>query len=243
MRKCIATVLLALSFVTGCAGEASDEAEPRARRLTDARPIQELAVSASPDQTFLTYGADVVRVYPPEAKPPADLTEGYVVLDVWPVEVDTKDPVKVQCGGPAGGVCTSGCQGTSCTSGPPPPVISPYAAHPNKLAAQRWLEELVQAEERLVTDVEVLQEILHRYTAIDRRDAIQPAFDALRGVVDDVFAIDLADAERAKAIVLERRQLSARDSLHAAVMERHGVGRILSFDRGFDTLPGVTRMP
>jgi hypothetical protein len=33
-----------------------------------------------------------------------------------------------------------------------------------------------------VTDAEVLQEILHRYVAIDRRDAIQPAFDALLGV-------------------------------------------------------------
>ena len=31
----------------------------------------------------------------------------------------------------------------------------------------------------LLTDAEVLQEILHRYVAINRRDAIQPAFDAL----------------------------------------------------------------
>jgi hypothetical protein len=33
-----------------------------------------------------------------------------------------------------------------------------------------------------VTSAEVLQEILHRYVAINRRDAIQPAFDALPGV-------------------------------------------------------------
>ena len=37
--------------------------------------------------------------------------------------------------------------------------------------------------QRLVTDAEVLQEILHRYVAIDRRDAIQPAFDALLGAL------------------------------------------------------------
>jgi hypothetical protein len=49
---------------------------------------------------------------------------------------------------------------------------------------------------------EVLQEILHRYVAIDRRDAIQPSFDALIGIVDQVLAVDRVIAERAKQIVL-----------------------------------------
>jgi uncharacterized protein len=52
------------------------------------------------------------------------------------------------------------------------------------------LEKLIRDRERLTTDAEVLQEILHRYVAIDRRDAIQPAFDALLGVVDEVLAVD-----------------------------------------------------
>src|ERR1700730_12512664 len=38
--------------------------------------------------------------------------------------------------------------------------------HPNKEGAQRLLEEAAIAGERLVTDVEVLQEILHRYDAL-----------------------------------------------------------------------------
>jgi predicted nucleic acid-binding protein len=116
------------------------------------------------------------------------------------------------------------------------------APHPHKADAQRLLERLVSDQQRLVTDAEVLQEILHRYGAIDRRDAIQPAFDALMGVVDQVLPIDQAAAERAKEIVLARRGLSARDALHAAVMHQHGIERILSFDSGFDGLPGVTRV-
>jgi len=36
--------------------------------------------------------------------------------------------------------------------------------------------------------------------------------------------------------------LSARDALHIAVMEQNGIGRILSFDSGFDGLPGITRL-
>jgi len=116
------------------------------------------------------------------------------------------------------------------------------ASHPHKADAQRLLERAVVDSDKLVTSAEVFQEILHRYTAIGRRDAIQPSWDLLAAVTDEVFAIDLADADRARAIVLERQTLSARDALHVAVMERHGVTRILSFDAGFDTLPGLTRL-
>jgi len=88
----------------------------------------------------------------------------------------------------------------------------------------------------------VFQEILHRYGAIDRRDAIQPAFSALLGVVDEVLQIELADVERAKEVMLAERRLPAREAIHLAVMERREVTRILSFDTHFDGYPGVTRI-
>jgi predicted nucleic acid-binding protein len=116
------------------------------------------------------------------------------------------------------------------------------APHPHKADAQRLLERLISSRERLVTDAEVMQEILHRYVAIDRRDAIQPAFDLLSHLVDEVLPVDEAAVERAKDIVMGHRRLSARDALHIAVMERHGVARILSFDSGFDGVPGITRL-
>ena len=113
---------------------------------------------------------------------------------------------------------------------------------PHKTDAQRLLEKLIANRERLVTDAEALQEILHRYVAIDRRDAIQPAFDALLGVVDEVLSVDRVAAERAKQIVLGYRQLSARDAVHLAVMEQNGIRQILSFDAGFDAFPGIARL-
>ena len=122
------------------------------------------------------------------------------------------------------------------------PMYLVGAAHPHKVDAQRWLEKLVSERQRLVTDAEVLQEILHRYVAINRRDAIQLAFDALLGVVDQVLAVDVGAVERAKAIVLGYKRLSARDAVHIAVMEQHGIDRILTFDAGFDGFPGVTRL-
>jgi len=116
------------------------------------------------------------------------------------------------------------------------------APHPHKSDAQRLLEKLVSDRQRLVTDAEVLQEILHRYVAINRRDAIQPAFDALLGVADQVLPVDRSVAERAKGIVLGRRHMSARDAVHLAIMEQHGIGQILTFDSGFDGFPGITRL-
>lgn len=71
---------------------------------------------------------------------------------------------------------------------------------------------------------------------------IQPAFDALLGVVDEVLPIAQKDVERAREFVLGRRGVSARDALHAAVMGREGITRIMSFDAGFDDLPGISRL-
>lgn len=122
------------------------------------------------------------------------------------------------------------------------PMYLVGTAHPHKRDAQRLLEKLVSERERLVTDAEVLQEILHRYVAIDRPDAIQPAFDVLLGVVDQVLAVDRAVVERAKQVVLGNRRLSARDAVHLAIMEQPGIERILTFDSGFDEFPGVQRV-
>lgn len=122
------------------------------------------------------------------------------------------------------------------------PMYLVGAMHPHKLDAQRLLETALSDGERLVTDAEVLQEICHRYVAINRRDAIQPAFDAILGVVDDVLPIARVDAEEAKDTLLRYRDLSARDALHLAVMSRHGIDRLMSFDRGFDAYPTITRL-
>jgi predicted nucleic acid-binding protein len=122
------------------------------------------------------------------------------------------------------------------------PMYLVGAPHPHKLNAQRLLETAFSAGERLVTDAEVLQEICHRYVAIARREAIQPAFDALLGVVDEVLPIDQHDAESAKDTLLAYPPLSARDAVHIAVMERHSIERIMTFDRGFDAYPGLERM-
>ena len=102
------------------------------------------------------------------------------------------------------------------------------------------LEKFVSERQRLVTDAEVLQEILN--APINWRHDIQLAFDALLNVVDEVLPLDRAVAERAKQIVLGYRRLSARDAIPLAVMQPNGIGQILSFDSGFDGFAGVKRL-
>lgn len=116
------------------------------------------------------------------------------------------------------------------------------APHPHKTEAQLLLDRLIAAGERLVTNAEVLQEILHRYTAIHKREAIGPALQVTLDIADDVFPIEQRDVLRAAEIVQNPAQLSARDAIHIAVMERHGVRSIFSFDADFDRWPGIKRI-
>lgn len=122
------------------------------------------------------------------------------------------------------------------------PMYLVGAAHPNKVDAQRRLEALVTDRARLVTDAEALNEMLHRYTALDRRGYVQLAFDALLGIVDEVLPVGRDSIELAKQLCLQYPTLPVRAAVHVAVMQQHGIQTVLSFDPGFDRLPGLTRL-
>jgi predicted nucleic acid-binding protein len=56
--------------------------------------------------------------------------------------------------------------------------------------------------------------------------------------VDEVYPIERDDVTRSRDIVLSGR-LTARDAIHVAVMHRHGISRIMTFDEGVAELPGI----
>jgi predicted nucleic acid-binding protein len=122
------------------------------------------------------------------------------------------------------------------------PMYLVGAPHPLKDRARLLLEQAVTHGERLVTSAEVLQEILHRYRAIQRPDAMRAALETLVSLADEVYPIDRRDVLRAAALLESLPVLSARDALHVAVMERHGVSAILSFDAGFDAVSSIRRV-
>ncbi len=122
------------------------------------------------------------------------------------------------------------------------PMYLVGAPHPLKDAARAAIERCVNRGERMVTSAEVMQEILHRFVAIRRPQAIQAALDVLAGVVDAVLPIEAVDVTNARDVLLSRASLSARDALHVAVMKRHGIERVMSFDAGFDAVGWIERV-
>ena len=116
------------------------------------------------------------------------------------------------------------------------------APHPNKDRAKKLLERLIEDKERFVTDVEVYQEILHRYTAIRQADAIDAAFASLDAITDETMTFGMSEIRAAREMISSVDGISARDALHVSIMRSAGVNRILSMDRGFDACVGIERL-
>ncbi len=94
----------------------------------------------------------------------------------------------------------------------------------------------------MVTDVEVYQELLHRYTRINRFQALDDALESLDSIADEVLSSSRLEVRAARALIESFQGISARDAIHVAVMYRAGITQVLSFDRGFDNCPGITRL-
>lgn len=120
-----------------------------------------------------------------------------------------------------------------------------YAAGAAHALKQPCLQILTDMDKQLihaVTSVEVVQEILRRYSALNRRaDAIRLA-NNLMTLTAEIYPVSLADINRAIQLHQQYMKLTVRDSIHAATMYNHGLVYILSTDAHFDGLPGITRI-
>ena len=116
--------------------------------------------------------------------------------------------------------------------------------HPRREDAARIVTQLVRENESLVSSAEVVQEILHRYHAIHRREFVQPAIRLLLELTEgEIFPVTLSDTLRAGELLVSYPAISSRDAVHLAVMESRGIPRIVSFDRGFDAATEIERIP
>lgn len=114
--------------------------------------------------------------------------------------------------------------------------------HPHRAPSLRLLERMREGEIEGVTSTEVLQEILYRYTALNRRDLAFEVYDLTVELSATVLPVTLADMERARRLLEGNPAFGVRDAVHAAVMIEHGLKWIASFDSGFDGFPGVRRL-
>ena len=109
-------------------------------------------------------------------------------------------------------------------------------------ACRRALRAAAEQDVTLVTSAEVLQEILHRYIAIERPSHARAVYDAAIDICAEILPIGERHTARALDLVERHPSLPARDALHVASMEDRGIERILSADRHFDRLGAIARV-
>lgn len=113
--------------------------------------------------------------------------------------------------------------------------------HPLRDPARRFLERARDGEIEICTSTEVLQEILYRYAALQRRDLAAAVYDLFVQLCPVVLPVTLADTDRAKTLIVGHSLIGVRDALHAAVMLNNSVATIATFDTAFDEIRGITR--
>lgn len=119
-----------------------------------------------------------------------------------------------------------------------------YAAgadHPCKAASVAFLQGVAEGRIEAAVDAEVLQEILHRYRALNRWVDGRRVYDLARRIFTVVFPITFEILDRARLLLDEYEGLMARDALHAAVVEAHSLEAICSYDRDFDRVRTIRR--
>jgi len=114
--------------------------------------------------------------------------------------------------------------------------------HPHKARSLTLLRRVVEGEVEAALDAEVLQEILHRYRALNRWREGGETYDLARKVFLRIFPVTVEVLDRARVLLDEYPELMARDALHAAVVQWHGLEGICSFDRDFDRIQGLRRI-
>ena len=116
------------------------------------------------------------------------------------------------------------------------------ARHPNKAPSIQLLEKVADGSVEATVDAEVLQEVLHRYRAIDRWTDGSKVYDEARRIFGMVVPITTEILDHARTLLDEHDRISARDALHAAVVVIHDLDALCSYDRGCDRIPTVRRV-
>ena len=109
-------------------------------------------------------------------------------------------------------------------------------------ACRRALLAATEQGTLLVTSTEVLQEILHYHAARRRPEDARTVYDAVTDICEEILPVTEQQTARTLELLVRHPGLPAREALHVATMETHGVERLLSADRHFDQIDTVTRV-
>lgn len=106
-------------------------------------------------------------------------------------------------------------------------------SHPLQEEARRFFSESVDAQKKLVTSAEVLQELLHAYLPVKRIQTLDASLSLVDACVSTVWSLEQEDVRLARVLADRFPDLNARDLLHLASCKRRGVQIVKTFDRNF----------
>lgn len=121
------------------------------------------------------------------------------------------------------------------------PMYAAGAASQWKAPCVAFLSRAGAGDFEAFTDVEVLQEILHRYLHLSKRPEAFQVYDLFSQIVGEVLAVEAGDMDAARVLLESHPALTSRDAIHAAIARRHGLA-VVSYDRHFDVLPFISRL-
>jgi len=103
--------------------------------------------------------------------------------------------------------------------------------HPLRTEAQNFFVTSREAESRLVTSAEVLQELLHAYLPVGRMKTLDAALELATLGVDEVFPVESGAVIQARLLADRYPGLTARDLLHLSICQLMKIKEIKTFDR------------
>lgn len=115
-------------------------------------------------------------------------------------------------------------------------------SHEHKEPSVAFLRSVARGDFEAAIDAEALQEVLHRYRSLGRWQDGVTVYDLARHIVPMVVPITDVVMDCARQLLEEHSTLEARDAVHAAVVELHQLDAICSYDRDFDSVPGLHRL-
>jgi predicted nucleic acid-binding protein len=117
------------------------------------------------------------------------------------------------------------------------------APHPLREPCRATLTKIKSGSLQVVTNTEVLQEILYRHFSLNRSERAEVAYDATVGICSEGLPVTHHDMDLALDLLKRYPGISSRDAVHAATMIHNDISEILSTNSHFDAVSEIQRIP
>ncbi|SPD72990.1 conserved hypothetical protein [uncultured Desulfobacterium sp.] len=114
--------------------------------------------------------------------------------------------------------------------------------HPLREPCREFLKKIKDGLIQVITNTEVLQEILYRFFSIKKPSLAALAYTSLVEICVEILPVTHKDMDLALELLKKYPEITSRDAVHAATMINCEIREILSADSHFDLIPEIRRI-